>query len=581
MALNAPADSAGPSSPPPPLPEGWIAQWEGVSRKWYFVQRTTGKSQWEIPTEPVLTPSTTPTSTGTGPSRAPSSRPDMKFNPRPGEWPVATSADEAYYPGATKGPGLSSFFSSSQGNDPLGGLTQITLGMLGRLGNHNTATGQHGMMAQQTHTQQNPFGYSSAVQSGPYTGAAPEYHPPGQTALGHNVASATSTAMPTSSQPNSGPTQQLGSVSQGGMPSQFVQPVQPLQSHGQFQSAPTPPSGLGAQQPNAAPATTQAAMPQVSSNIYHPSQPQWQVGQPPPPPLSTKPTNNQHGMATPAGSAVQDPLNQSYHSQVPAEGYAQHQQQNLVQRPFGTKPAAQNLSHSANTITQQAHYSPAGQAYPGINAAGNLQPATGVPYSAHFPASQYGIPNGNQGYPMSQPVLQQTVVPSQSVGLHDQSFQNTHGQGSSIQQGTIGASSQYMGFNPAHPNPGPAFAASSHGQTGPMNLPTSVDHYGMSYVPVHEPNQPGLPWGTQIPPEKVVPFSHVPSVAHGPDGHSITPPNGESPHNYPMFQSQPSHSVAQAAVPSPAWTTHSGMMASRSATSDPQFVSGPWAAGIP
>lgn len=88
MAQDAPQDSAGPSSPPPQLPDGWsvfflssrrdtltylrLAQWEGVSRKWYFVQRATGKSQWEIPTEPViLTPSTTPGSIGAGPTQAP------------------------------------------------------------------------------------------------------------------------------------------------------------------------------------------------------------------------------------------------------------------------------------------------------------------------------------------------------------------------------------------------------------------------------------------------------------------------------------------------------------------------------
>ncbi|KAJ5989196.1 hypothetical protein N7481_004406 [Penicillium waksmanii] len=73
MPQEAPADTAGPSSPPPQLPDGWLAQWEGVQRKWYFVQRATGKSQWEVPTEPVvLTPSTTPTSIGTGPTYPPS-----------------------------------------------------------------------------------------------------------------------------------------------------------------------------------------------------------------------------------------------------------------------------------------------------------------------------------------------------------------------------------------------------------------------------------------------------------------------------------------------------------------------------
>ncbi|KGO77715.1 WW/Rsp5/WWP [Penicillium italicum] len=76
MAPEAPADTAGPSSPPPQLPEGWLPQWEGVGRKWYYVQRTTGKSQWEIPTEPiVLTPSTTPTPMGAGPSQEPTSHP--------------------------------------------------------------------------------------------------------------------------------------------------------------------------------------------------------------------------------------------------------------------------------------------------------------------------------------------------------------------------------------------------------------------------------------------------------------------------------------------------------------------------
>lgn len=66
-----------------------LPQWEGVQRKWYYVQRATGKSQWEIPTEPVvLTPSTTPTSIGTGPSQAPPSRP-------------STNSPQAVVPGNT------------------------------------------------------------------------------------------------------------------------------------------------------------------------------------------------------------------------------------------------------------------------------------------------------------------------------------------------------------------------------------------------------------------------------------------------------------------------------------------------
>jgi hypothetical protein len=39
----------GPSFAPPPLPEGWIAQWDGISKKYYFVQLSTGATQWETP----------------------------------------------------------------------------------------------------------------------------------------------------------------------------------------------------------------------------------------------------------------------------------------------------------------------------------------------------------------------------------------------------------------------------------------------------------------------------------------------------------------------------------------------------
>lgn len=40
-----------------------LAQWEGTSRKYYYVQRATGHSQWDIPTQPALsvpTPDPTP-----------------------------------------------------------------------------------------------------------------------------------------------------------------------------------------------------------------------------------------------------------------------------------------------------------------------------------------------------------------------------------------------------------------------------------------------------------------------------------------------------------------------------------------
>ncbi|KAL8690423.1 MAG: hypothetical protein Q9218_004123 [Villophora microphyllina] len=58
-----PSIQEGPSEAPPQLPEGWLAQWEGQSRKYYYVQRATGHSQWDIPTQPALsvpTPDPTP-----------------------------------------------------------------------------------------------------------------------------------------------------------------------------------------------------------------------------------------------------------------------------------------------------------------------------------------------------------------------------------------------------------------------------------------------------------------------------------------------------------------------------------------
>lgn len=41
----------GPTQAPPHLPPGWIAQWDANSKKYYYVQLSTGVSQWDIPTE--------------------------------------------------------------------------------------------------------------------------------------------------------------------------------------------------------------------------------------------------------------------------------------------------------------------------------------------------------------------------------------------------------------------------------------------------------------------------------------------------------------------------------------------------
>lgn len=51
MAGPASPGGDGPTFAPPPLPAGWIAQWDGNSKKYYYVQLSTGVSQWEIPTD--------------------------------------------------------------------------------------------------------------------------------------------------------------------------------------------------------------------------------------------------------------------------------------------------------------------------------------------------------------------------------------------------------------------------------------------------------------------------------------------------------------------------------------------------
>ncbi|KAK7514846.1 hypothetical protein IWZ03DRAFT_381876 [Phyllosticta citriasiana] len=55
MAESKPAAPLSPDSGPtdphiPKLPSGWIAQWDSSSRKYYYVQISTGVSQWELPT---------------------------------------------------------------------------------------------------------------------------------------------------------------------------------------------------------------------------------------------------------------------------------------------------------------------------------------------------------------------------------------------------------------------------------------------------------------------------------------------------------------------------------------------------
>ncbi|KAJ5963914.1 uncharacterized protein N7479_003790 [Penicillium vulpinum] len=160
MAPEAPADTAGPSSPPPQLPEGWLAQWEGVRRKWYYVQRTTGKSQWEIPTEPiVLTPSTTPTPSGAGPSQEPTSHPTS--NSTRGMESVDTIA------GGTYSAADSARISNSLGSQIYGQSDNPIYGSSGVPGWYSNQTGQHLPGGYQQQLAANAAGYGpNSLQQG-------------------------------------------------------------------------------------------------------------------------------------------------------------------------------------------------------------------------------------------------------------------------------------------------------------------------------------------------------------------------------------------------------------------------------
>lgn len=60
MAGTASPGAPGPSVAPPPLPSGWIAQWDESTRKYYYVELGTGRSQWDVPTQPAPTAISTP-----------------------------------------------------------------------------------------------------------------------------------------------------------------------------------------------------------------------------------------------------------------------------------------------------------------------------------------------------------------------------------------------------------------------------------------------------------------------------------------------------------------------------------------
>lgn len=64
----------GPTFAPPHLPAGWIAQWDANSKKYYYVQLSTGVSQWDVPTDAAPVGGGTPASTNEHPYGVPGQR---------------------------------------------------------------------------------------------------------------------------------------------------------------------------------------------------------------------------------------------------------------------------------------------------------------------------------------------------------------------------------------------------------------------------------------------------------------------------------------------------------------------------
>ncbi|KAL9585177.1 MAG: hypothetical protein Q9203_004367, partial [Teloschistes exilis] len=142
-----PSTQEGPSESPPQLPEGWLAQWEGQSRKYYYVQRATGHSQWDIPTQPALsvpTPDPTPQ-----PIDNPFDKPTMSADRGPND-------GNNNYEGADRGflsdlatNAISGKHGKPQNQSGLGGLASSFLGSQGSHGSSGHGSSGGGGLAGQ------------------------------------------------------------------------------------------------------------------------------------------------------------------------------------------------------------------------------------------------------------------------------------------------------------------------------------------------------------------------------------------------------------------------------------------------
>ncbi|KAF6843995.1 ww domain-containing protein [Colletotrichum musicola] len=131
----------GPTFAPPHLPAGWIAQWDGSSKKYYFVQLSTGVSQWEVPTDAAPTGATP-----AQPSEHPYGVPQPELITHPDGSQTVRHADGTLEP---VNPPMPPDNTNTRGIDgPTGdrGLGSMAMNALlgGKNSNHGSPSGSHG-----------------------------------------------------------------------------------------------------------------------------------------------------------------------------------------------------------------------------------------------------------------------------------------------------------------------------------------------------------------------------------------------------------------------------------------------------
>ncbi|KAF2084399.1 hypothetical protein K490DRAFT_75916 [Saccharata proteae CBS 121410] len=390
---------AGPTDPHlPELPSGWIAQWDGTSRKYYYVQISTGHSQWDKPTseEPVGTRgsrSNTPANAirdqpimspdGNGMARGPDGSatyaPDGKSEDYSEDRGLGSTAmnmlmhKQSGHNQSGLGGIASSFLgggshggsqSQASGHSSSGLVGQLASGLLGsgkphgqqqqqqQQQAHGTGSSSHqqsglggmlGGMLGGSHGSQN-YGYSSSGTSGTYSGTAPsaQYQPQGSHVSSTHSPSAqygTQSYAQTPSYGQSGPNQYGAPThTQGGHPPQHTS------SFGQ-QNMDFPPPPQQHHQSYGSPANAHT----LASAPYDQYGQNSSTSFPPPPPPSQN--HGGYGAAQPPhGSAVhasygQTPMyGQESHSQTGyggQQGYGAGQQQ---QQQHGNYAAYSNAS---------------------------------------------------------------------------------------------------------------------------------------------------------------------------------------------------------------------------------------------